>query len=347
MNDITMDRTKLILCVFLTFLTLSLLGQGDNETIKFKELYDIIKTRVPEISESQIEAAAVEGILNKFSNYVHIVSEDSAQQTNQTTIKTLLFEENIAYFKFTNINQELSEKFSILLSEIEKTNKLKGIILDLRFCGGKDYAAAAKLADLFYTEEKPLFIAGNTKYSSTKKTNAIEVPTIILVNSETSAGAEAFAGALKDCKNILIIGNNTKGKAFSYSDIKLSNGKILRVASSRIKISNGELFPTNGLKPEITVDVSLEEERQFIDDPYKLPKRLAAEGESTSRLTRPRLNEDELVKMKKEGIDYTSPTTEREKVSKPEPKIVYDPVLSRAIDILKVLTIIGFERIQK
>jgi len=51
--------------------------------------------------------------------------------------------------------------------------------------------------------------------------------------------------------------------------------------------------------------------------------------------------------MKKEGIDYTSPTTEREKVSKPEPKIVYDPVLSRAIDILKVLTIIGFERIQK
>ncbi|HON06625.1 MAG TPA: hypothetical protein PLW02_00840, partial [Verrucomicrobiota bacterium] len=105
--------------------------------------------------------------------------------------------------------------------------------------------------------------------------------------------------------------------------------------------------PTNGLKPEITVDISLEEERQFIDNPYKLPKRLAAEGESTSRIARPKLNEDELVKMKKEGIDYTSPAAEREKSSKPEPKIVYDPVLSRAIDILKVLSIIGFDKIQK
>jgi len=53
------------------------------------------------------------------------------------------------------------------------------------------------------------------------------------------------------------------------------------------------------------------------------------------------------VKMKKEGIDYTSPAAEREKSSKPEPKIVYDPVLSRAIDILKVLSIIGFDKIQK
>ncbi|HON06624.1 MAG TPA: S41 family peptidase, partial [Verrucomicrobiota bacterium] len=222
-----MKRIKSFFVIFLVSLTVSLFAQGDNETVKFKELYDIIKNRVPEISESQIEAAAVEGILNKFSNYVHIVSEDSAQQTNQTTIKTLLFEENIAYFKFTNINHESSEKFLNLLSEIEKTNKLKGIILDLRFCGGKDYSAAAKLADLFFSEEKPLFIAGDTKYNSTKKTKNVELPTIILVNSETSASAEAVAGALKDCKNILVIGNNTKGKAFTYSDIKLSNGKIL------------------------------------------------------------------------------------------------------------------------
>jgi C-terminal processing protease CtpA/Prc len=176
---------------------------------------------------------------------------------------------------------------------------------------------------LFYSDEKTLFIAGENKFNSTKKSNNIELPTIVLVNSETSSSAEVFAYGLKDCKNILIIGNNTKGKAFSYSDIKLSTGKILRVASSRIKISNGELFPTNGLKPEITVDISPEEEQQFIDDPYKLPKKLADENESSSRLPRTRLNEDELVRMKKEGLD--SPAIEREKVSKPEPKIIYDP----------------------
>ena len=67
------------------------------------------------------------------------------------------------------------------------TNKFKGVVLDLRYAGGDDYAAAAAAADLFVKKEQSLLNWGNGMVRSKPKSEAIKVPVAVLVNRRRRA----------------------------------------------------------------------------------------------------------------------------------------------------------------
>ncbi|MGC8828943.1 MAG: S41 family peptidase [Verrucomicrobiia bacterium] len=346
-----MGRFRIITIVLsITACVLNLYSQNVKPP-QFKEVYDILKSKLTGIPEPELEAAALNGILNRFSNYVQIVSKENIEESMEAVSNIQFFESNIVCFKIGAVIQTLPNQFADLLNQIQKTNELKGIIIDLRFTSGKNYEAAAKFADLFYSNEKQLFKLGDKIFKTTAKTNAITTPTILLVNKETANAAEALALSLMNCKSVISIGNNTSGTAHSFTEIKLSTGQILRIASASIKYSDDTPVQTNGLKPDIVVDTPIEDERDFIANPYKLPRRLEAlESSQTARATRPRLNEAELVRMKKEGIDLSGDLPPVEKSAKPQDsqqKLIQDPSLARAVDILKVINLIGIEKFQK
>lgn len=345
-----MFRLSLIISFAIALGTANLVSQTAEKTPQFKEVFEILKTKLPNITESQLEKAALNGILTRFSNYVHIVTDSGADNLEQPSLKTQFFESNIVYFRIGAVCQGLSEQFSETLKQIVKTNDIKGLILDLRFSTGKDYESAAKFADLFYNEEKPLFKLDEKLFKSTTKTNAIALPTIVLINKETANSAEALVYSLMNCKSVITIGNHTSGTAHSFVDYKLSSGHILRVAAAPIKTPDDTPIPTNGLAPDIVVNTPIDDERDFIENPFKLPKRLESDSKQTAFTTRPRLNEAELVRMKKEGIDITGDLPLADKTAKPteaQQKIIHDPALARAVDILKVISLIGMEKFRK
>ena len=94
---------------------------------------------------------------------------------------------------------------------VTNKSKIKGLILDLRFAAGTDYRAAATAADCFLNSEQLLLDWGTGSARATLKSNAITVPVAVLVNSETSAAAEALAAALRECSIGLILGATTAG----------------------------------------------------------------------------------------------------------------------------------------
>jgi C-terminal processing protease CtpA/Prc len=230
------------------------------------------------------------------------------------------------------------------------TNRLKGLVLDLRYANGQDYKAAAILADQFFSKQEPLIDWGDGLQKGTSKTNAVELPMAILVNRGTSGAAEAVAGILRQAQLGLILGTNTAGNAAIAREFALSTGQRVRVASTPIKLADGKPFPSSGLKPDIYVDVNPEDELVWFDDSFKVlnkPITRITNGatnelssSSTNRGPRRRLNEAELVRMLKEGLNPETELGSAAKEVERNKGLVSDPVLARALDLLKGLTVV-------
>ena len=111
-----------------------------------------------------------------------------------------------------------------------------------------------------------------------------------------------------------------------------------------------------GLTPDIKIQVPLAEERAFLQDAYRPLPRLSASGRDmasasangtnqtsaaagTNRTSRRRLNEAELVRMQREGIDLDSEFLPGRDAGPLAPPVITDPVLARAIDLLKGLSV--------
>jgi len=218
---------------------------------------------------------------------------------------------------------------------------------------GDDYAAAAATADLFVKKELPLLNWGSGMVQSKEKTDAIALPVAVLVNRQTAGAAEALAAALRATGAGLILGSRTAGQAMVAQEFPLKDGERLRIATAPIQLGDGSALSDRGLKPDIAVEVSPEDERAYYVDAFKAAEKtnlLASAGGSptgpgngTNRAARrPRFNEAELVRERREGVSEADMTAMRGR--EPEPPMVQDPVLARALDLLRGLALVRQSR---
>ncbi len=132
----------------------------------------------------------------------------------------------------------------------------------------------------------------------------------------------------------------------------LSDGERLRIFTAAVQVGDSTLLSAQGLKPDIAVEVSPEDERIYYADAFKEPARtnlVAASGlpggtqtAGTNRTRRPRFNEAELVRERREGLLPDSDLAAGPEA--PEKPVVQDPVLARALDVLKGLAVVRQSR---
>jgi hypothetical protein len=313
----------------------------------FQEIYELLKMHLAGVNESELEQAAVEGLITELYPHVAIVTNGPARTNTGTLAATSILEGAYGYFRFNGVADEIDKEFNSAFKRLASTNKLKGIVLDLRFARGEDYPAAAALADGFFSTRQPLVDWGDGMKFSSQKTNAMSLPVAILVNNETAGSAEAFAGMLRRSEIGLLIGDNTAGQASLSREFTLKNRQKLRVATTPVKIAGGQTIDRRGLSPDIAVEVSPTEERAFLQDAYRVTARSngtvagtnQVAGASTNRQPRRRLNEAELVRMQREGIDFDEFVPGRD-AGPARPPVITDPALARALDLLKGLAVV-------
>ncbi len=318
----------------------------------FKEVYDLIRAHLAGASEKELNQAAVAGLVSSLAPRVSLVTNAagaSAVGTTPLVIKSSVFEGDILYVRVGRVGEGLAEAISSACSKPGTTNKLKGLALDLRYAGGDDYAAAAAAADLFVKKEQPLLNWGSGMVRSKEKSDAITLPVAVLVNRETAGAAEALAAALRETGAGLVLGSRTAGLAMVAQDFPLKNGERLRIATAPVQVGNGSVLPVQGLKPDIAVEVSPEDEQGYYADAYMVAEKtnlLASAGGSpsgpgsgTNRVARrPRFNEAELVRERREGMSEADLTALRGR--EPEQPMLQDPALARALDLLRGLALV-------
>jgi len=326
-----------------------------DQSMDFSEVYQLLKANLAGVSERDLNAAAVKGLLDQLGPKACLVEEGAlpaSTNASRSPVSAEMFDKHFAYLRINSLASGVGAEVQSAYDRLKSTNSLKGLVIDLRYAGGQDYAAAVSLADRFFAAETALVDWGEGLKRSSAKTNAISLPVAVLVNRKSSGAAEALAGILRQRDVGLLIGTNTAGQASMAKIFLLKTGQRLRVAVAPLKVADGVELPLSGMKADIEVEVSPEDERAYYSDAYKVIAKPAkvlnlATNESlaagTNRAPRRRLNEAELVRMNRDGQSL-----ERDPVSaNPTPPVpetllpmVNDPALVRALDLLKGLAVV-------
>lgn len=344
----TRSRNTFLLAALLALVgQVSVPAQTNTSTPDFQEVYDLIRQHATGVTPAELDRAAVQGLVNALGPKVALETKNAAANAseNHPLTKTMVFEGNIAYLRISQVSDDLSGAISSAYSQIKATNKVSGVVLDVRYAGGVDYQAAIAAADLFIGKNQPLLNAGDGMVSSRQNSDAIAVPVAILVNHQTIGAAEALAAVLREAGSGLILGSRTAGQAMAMQDYPLKNGDHLRIASAPVLLADGSALSPNGVKPDIDVTVSEKAERAFYADAFLVVSnapsglsRTNTMGGTNEATPRVLFNEAELVREHKAGENPEEATAKRP----PEPQVpvVSDPALARALDLLKGLAVV-------
>jgi hypothetical protein len=325
--------------------------ESETQAPDFKEVYELIRTHLAGMSETDLNRTAVQALVSALGSKVSLAGPETSESGGEKALvsKSALFEGKIGYLRVNQVGSGLEKALREAYEKVGATNKLNGLVIDLRYATGDNYAAAAAAADLFLKREEPLMDWGQGMVKSKEKTDAISLPVSVLINGETAGAAEGLAAVLRETGTGLILGNKSAGRAMIAQEYPLQNGGRLRIATAPLQLGDGSALPLDGLKPDVVVEVNPEQERIYYTDAFKeLSKSnvLTASSasslnpaNSTNRNRRARFNEAELVRERREGFapDLELPADSGENADKP---VVRDPVLARGLDVLKGLAVV-------
>ena len=179
-------------------------------------------------------------------------------------------EDNIAYIKVTNFNQDTDSRFRAAANELLLKNP-KGIILDLRSNPGGYLDRAVDMAsywlDAGQTVVKEEFANAleNKSYSAHNETLFKGYPTVVLVNGGSASGSEIVAGALQDHGVATLVGETTFGKGSVQSLEDLSDGSALKLTIARWLTPNGRQINVTGIEPNEVVELTEEDYKEGRD----------------------------------------------------------------------------------
>ena len=167
-------------------------------------------------------------------------------------------QKNLGYIRLKSFNENSDKQFLKSVKEFEKS-KIKGYVLDLRNNPGGLLTQAINITD-FFLEDGEIVSTKGRKVSETRKFFARrgdEVkgkPIVVLINNGSASASEIFAGALKEHKRAIILGENSYGKGSVQSIIPLRNGGGMRLTISKYYLPSGKSISEVGVTPDILVE---------------------------------------------------------------------------------------------
>jgi len=168
-------------------------------------------------------------------------------------------EKNIGYIRLKSFNENSDQQFIEKIKKFEKEKKIKSYIIDIRNNPGGLLAQAISITDFFLDDGEIVSTKGRniseTRKFFAKKGDGINgKPVIIMVNNGSASASEILAGALKDHKRAIILGETTYGKGSVQSIIPLRNGGGIRLTISKYYLPSGKSISEIGVSPDITVE---------------------------------------------------------------------------------------------
>ena len=175
------------------------------------------------------------------------------------SVKSDLLENNIGYIRLTSFNDNSSQQIKKRIKKLKENENLKAFILDLRNNPGGLLSQAIKISD-FFLEDGEIVSTKSRKKSENRKWFArkgdiTEGKTlVVLINYGSASASEIVAGALKDHKRAIILGERSYGKGSVQSIIPLKNKGAIRLTVSKYYLPSGKSISEVGVRPDIEVN---------------------------------------------------------------------------------------------
>jgi len=174
------------------------------------------------------------------------------------SVKSDLLDNNIGYLRLTSFNENSAQQIKKRINELDKDKKTKAFILDLRNNPGGLLSQAIKITD-YFLDNGEIVSTKSRKTSENRKWFARDgdltdgKPLVVLINYGSASASEIVAGALKDHKRAIILGENSYGKGSVQSIIPLRNDGAIRLTIAKYYLPSGTSISEVGVTPDIEI----------------------------------------------------------------------------------------------
>ena len=163
------------------------------------------------------------------------------------------------YIRLNSFNENSGSQIKKILKKFNNDENIKAFILDLRNNPGGLLSQAIKISDFFLDNGEIVSTKSRKKSENrkwfAKKGDIIDGKTlIVLINYGSASASEIVAGALKDHKRAILIGENSYGKGSVQSIIPLNNQGAIRLTISKYYLPSGQSISEIGVTPDIEIN---------------------------------------------------------------------------------------------
>lgn len=167
---------------------------------------------------------------------------------------------DIAYLRISQFSENTDKEFDTAMNKII-AQKSKGIILDLRDDPGGLLDKAVNIASRMIPEKQvvvseennvgkkdSLYTLGGDKLSS--------IPVVVLINQGSASASEILAGALKDDRQSVLVGEKSFGKGCVQELISLPGGSSVKITVAKWLTPHGDYIMDKGISPDYEVSLT-------------------------------------------------------------------------------------------
>jgi carboxyl-terminal processing protease len=174
------------------------------------------------------------------------------------SVKSDLLENNIGYIRLTSFNENSGQQIKDKIKDLETNQNVNAYILDLRNNPGGLLSQAIRISDFFLdngeiVSTKSRKASENRKWFAKKGDLTKGKTLIVLINYGSASASEIVAGALKDHKRAIILGENSYGKGSVQSIIPLKNKGAIRLTVAKYYLPSGKSISEVGVSPDIEI----------------------------------------------------------------------------------------------
>ena len=191
------------------------------------------------------------------------------------SVKSKVLEDSIGYVRLTSFNDNSSDQLKDIVKDFKKNKNIDKYILDLRNNPGGLLNQAIRITDFFLDNGEIVSTKSKKKSDNrkwfAKKGDLINGDTLlVLINYGSASASEIVAGALKDHKRAIILGESSYGKGSVQSIIPLKNDGAIRLTVSKYYLPSGDSISEVGVSPDIFVAEGSDEFRIDTDTDNQL-----------------------------------------------------------------------------
>jgi carboxyl-terminal processing protease len=245
-------------------------GVQKNDILKKVEDIDVTKIGIDNIAQ---KIRGPQGTFVKLelesNNQTKIIN--LAREKITTNLISLEVVENIGIIKISSFGQNLDEKMFKVASQIQQNKNIKGIIIDLRGNGGGLLNESIEVISYFSKPDEIAVIEKTKNEQEILKTkfkepNLKDYPTVILIDKFSASASEIMAGALRDNRQIKLIGQKSFGKGTVQQIFNLQTGDKLKITIAEWFTPKNKQINKLGLEPDIITKLEEDTQKRAINE---------------------------------------------------------------------------------
>ena len=174
------------------------------------------------------------------------------------SVKSRELEAGYWWMRLTRFSGHTSEDLAKELKKARDMGEIKGIVLDLRNNPGGLLDQSIQVADQFLKSGVIVSMRGRDasserSFKAQPQPDDVDAPMVVLVNAGSASASEIVAGALRDQKRALILGEQTFGKGSVQNLIPLADGTGLKLTVARYYTPSGKSIQAEGITPDFEI----------------------------------------------------------------------------------------------